>query len=77
MATPGTVFLIIGLLFLFIAAILLWVGIDTRDKEISQGKSPNAGWWWIFIGTIILLFGAFSLYLAITLPKKEKVKEAK
>ena len=75
MATPGTVFFVIGLLFLFIAAILLWVGIDTRNREIAKGLSPNAGWWWIFIGTIVLLFGFFSLYLAITLPKK--VKEAR
>ena len=69
MASTGTVMLIIGLIFLFISAILFWVGIDTRNKEIKAGNSPNAGWWWIFIGTITFFLGILSLVIAFFIPK--------
>lgn len=72
MASAGMVMLIVGLIFLFISAILFWIGIDTRNRELKAGNSPNAGWWWIFIGTIMFFFGLISLLLAFFIPKPNK-----
>jgi hypothetical protein len=75
MPSAGTVLLITGLISLLIAAILIWIGIDTRNKEINKGESPNAGWWWIIVGNWILFLGILSLVLAITVPSvKSKPK---
>jgi hypothetical protein len=53
----NSILFIIGLVLLFIALILLWVGFDIRNKELKAGKSPNTGWWIIWIGTIIAAIG--------------------
>ena len=77
MASPRTVMLIIGLILLLISAILLWIGIATRNKEEKEsGGSVNDGWWWIFIGTVIFFLGLFALFLSFVLPKSKKTNKS-